>query len=89
MSNQLLQQIQQEMNREAMFEEKINKCLKQYLKINKQFYQVNQIKDCHAVLIFKKEFPLKVDLRIYNPKNPIDEMFFFFFLYFILFKIQK
>ena len=73
---QLQRQIQEEIDREVMLEEKINKCFKDFLKNNKQFYQVKQIEDCNAVLIFKKELPIKLDLRIYDPKNPIDEIFF-------------
>ena len=73
---QLRKQIQEEIDREAMFEKLINKRLKNFLKENKQFYQVKRIEDCNAVLIFKKELPLKVDLRIYDPKNPLNETFF-------------
>ena len=73
---QLQRQIQEEIDREAKFEKLINKRVKRFLKDNKQFYQVNQIEGCHAVLIFKKEIPLKVDLRISDPENPINEIFF-------------
>ena len=85
---QLQRQIQEEIDREAMFEEKLNKCFKQFLRGNKQFYQVNQIEGCHAVLIYKKELPLKVDLRIYDPENPINEIFFSspYFLFFLKYK---
>ena len=73
---QLQRQIQEEIDREAKFEKLINKRVKRFLKDNKQFYQVNQIEGCHVVLIYKKEIPLKVDLRISDPENPIDEIFF-------------
>ena len=72
---QLRLQIQQEIDREAKFEKLINKSMKRFLKDNKQFYQVKQIEGCHAVLIYKKEIPLKVDMVQYDPKNPIKESY--------------
>ena len=72
---QLQRQIQEEIDREAKFEKLINKSMKRFLKDNKQFYQVKQIEGCHAVLIYKKEIPLKVDLILHDPKNPIKESY--------------
>ena len=71
----LQRQIQEEIDREAKFEKLINKSMKRFLKDNKQFYQVKQIEGCHAVLIYKKEIPLKVDLILHDPKNPIKESY--------------
>ena len=71
----LRQQIEQEMQQEAFFEKLLNKKVKKFLNDNKQFYQVKQLEGCHAVLLFKKELPLKVDIILNDPKNPIKESY--------------
>ena len=55
MDNQLQRQIQEEMEREAMIERKINNGLKRVLKNFKQCKLVNTIDEGELVLIFNKK----------------------------------
>ena len=55
MNNQLHRQIQEEMEREAMIERKINNGLKRVLKNFKQYKLVNTIDEGEILLIFNKK----------------------------------
>ena len=55
MDNQLQRQIQEEMEREAIAERKINNGLKRVLKSFKQYKLVNSIDEGDIVLIFNKK----------------------------------
>ena len=67
MSNQLLQQIQQEMDREAKIDKLIEKDINFFLKINKQYYVVNKVEKCDSILYFdRRTFPL---IMKFSPNN--------------------
>ena len=50
MDNQ--RQIQEEIDREAKIDRKIESMVKKFLKKNKQFYRVPELNGCDAVLFF-------------------------------------
>ena len=49
---QLRRQIQQEIDREAEIDRKIESMVKKFLKQNKQFYRIPELNGCDAVLFF-------------------------------------
>ena len=67
MANQLQLQIQQEMDREAEIDRKIESMVKKFLKRNKQFYQVPEINGCDAILFYFRD-----DLTRYHIKSYIE-----------------
>ena len=66
---QLQRQIQQEMDREAKIDKLIEKEMKKFLKVNKQYYIVNKVEKCDSILYFdRRTFPLIIK---FNPNNSL------------------
>ena len=55
MANQLKRQIQEEIDREAEIDRKIESMVKKFLKRNKQFYRVPELNGCDAVLFYFRD----------------------------------
>ena len=73
MSNQLLQQIQQEMDKEEKIDKLINSKLKRFLITTKHLKQVYRQEDCDMILIFDRDDLSTVQsIFIKNPKEKID-----------------
>ena len=66
---QLRLQIQQEIDREAKIDRLIEAKTKRFLKANKQFYQVPELKDCDAVLFYFRDDLTKFHIKLYSELN--------------------
>ena len=66
---QLRLQIQQEIDREAKIDRVIESMVKKFLKANKQFYQVPELKDCDAVLFYFRKDLTRYHIKLYSELN--------------------
>ena len=63
---QLRLQIQEEIDREAKIDRLIEAKTKKFLKANKQFYQVPELKDCDAVLFYFRDDLTRFHIKLYS-----------------------
>ena len=72
---QLQRQIQEEIYREAKIDRLIEAKTKKFLKANKQFYQVPELKDCDAVLFYFRDDLTRFHIRLSHEDNyPIEDL---------------
>ena len=75
---QLRLQIQDEMDREAEIDRMIEAKTKKFLKANKQFYRVGQIKGCDAIVIFFRDdlsrYHIKLNVELNDYMDRLDEI---------------
>ena len=72
---QLQRQIQEEIDREAKIDRLIEAKTKKFLKANKQFYQVPELKDCDAVLFYFRDDLTRFHIRLSHEDNyPIEDL---------------
>ena len=66
---QLSLRIQQEMDREAKIDQAIESMVKKFLKHNKQFYRVPELKGCDAVLLYFRNDLTRYHIKLYTEGN--------------------
>ena len=76
MANQLplQRQIQEEIDREAEIDRKIESMVKNFLKQNKQFYRVPELNGCDAVLFYFRNDLTRYHIKLYKEGNEAFKM---------------
>ena len=69
MTNQLQLQIQEEIDREAEIDRKIESMVKKFLKRNKQFYRVTKLNGCDAVLFYFRNDLTRFHINLFIEGN--------------------
>ena len=69
MTNQLQLQIQEEIDREAELDRKIESMVKKFLKRNKQFYRVTKLNGCDAVLFYFRNDLTRFHINLFIEGN--------------------
>ena len=69
MTNQLQRQIQEEIDREAEIDRKIESRVKIFFKRNKQFYRVTKLNGCDAVLFYFRNDLTRFHINLFIEGN--------------------